>query len=132
MSEQPTSKEHAVPNDDERHIRPFAEWLHEQRNGLTQSELSDAFNELIEAVAEHGKVGTLTFTVKVKPAARDAHMVVVLDDIKIKKPEGDKAESIFFIDPSGNLTRHNPAQPSLPLREVPKAGEGSTELKEAK
>jgi hypothetical protein len=117
---------------DDRHVRPFAEWLQEHRNGLTQSELSDAYNDLIEAVHEHGKMGSLTFTVKVKPAARDAHMVVVVDDIKVKKPEGERGEAIYFIDEHSNLTRHNPAQPSLPLREVPKAGDGAADLKEAK
>lgn len=105
---------------EDRHVRPFAEWLHEQRNGHTHNELSEAFNTLIEAVQETGKVGTLTFSVKVKPAGHGDHStVVVADDITTKMPKGERPEAIFFVDDQHNLQRHNPAQMTMPLREVP-------------
>lgn len=104
---------------DDRQIRPFADWLRDQRNGRTHDDLSDALNELVEAVQEHGKSGTLTFVVKVKPAGRGDHgTVLVSDDVKLKAPVGDRPETVFFADNDHNLVRHNPAQPSLPLREV--------------
>lgn len=107
----------------ERHARPFAEFLREQRSGTTHDELSQGLNDLLEAVSETGKAGQITLTVKVKPAAKGNHsMVSVADTVAVKLPQGERGEAIFFIDDDFNLTRDNPNQPSLPLREVPKAG----------
>lgn len=114
-----------------RHVRPFADWLAEQRNGHAAAELSEAFNDLIEAVAEFGKSGSLTFTVKVAPASKgDVVSVLVTDTITLKAPEGERPQSVFFVDSDANLTRQNPMSPSLPLREVPRAGDD--ELREAR
>lgn len=119
-----------------RQVRPFADWMHEQRGGLTHAELSEAFQELIRAVSEEGKAGQLTFTVKVKPASKGqtGGPLLVTDDIKVKAPQPERAESIFFVDRDNNLRRDNPAQPRLPLKEVPPPtpAEGATELREAK
>lgn len=115
---------------DDRRIRPFADWLAEQCGGDTHTELSEQFNNLIEAVQSHGKVGSITFTVKVKPAGRGEHgTVLVSDDIKVKVPTGERPEVVYFADNEHNLTRHNPAQPSLPLREVGKPDAAPTDGK---
>jgi hypothetical protein len=99
----------------DRTVRPFAAWLNDQRSGLTHSELSDALNELIEAVGETGKAGKLTFTVSIKP---EGGMVVVRDEIEVKLPKPDRDPSLFFVDEDNNLTRDNPFQGTLALRGV--------------
>lgn len=105
--------------DENRHVRHFAEWLHDQHAGATHNELSEALNDLVEAVQETGKVGSLTLTVKVKPAARgQVRRVLVSDEIKVRKPEGDRAEAIYFVDDNHNLSRRDPDQPELPLRQM--------------
>lgn len=115
-----------------RHARPFAEFLHEQRNGHAAVELSEALNELIDAVAEFGKSGSLTFTVKLTPAGSgDVKSVLVSDVITVKAPTGARAESVFFVDSDRNLTRQNPMSPSLPLREVPQPSSDNS-LREAR
>lgn len=106
--------------DPDRQIRPFADFLQEMAAGDTHSELSVALNELVTAVTVTGKVGTLTLTIKVKPAGRNSEATVLItDDVKVKVPVGDRPESVFFVDTSGNVVRHNPNQGRLPLREVP-------------
>lgn len=108
----------------DRHVRPFAEWLQEQRSGQAHIECSDALNELVEAVQATGKQGTVTLTVKVKPAGKGDHgTVLVADTVTVKLPQAERGEAIFFADDDHNLVRHNPAQQQLPLREVPKPGE---------
>ena len=110
-----------MPDDDPKadpHARPFADFLVQQRDGALHSEMTDALHELVEAVRAHGKPGTITFTLKVKPAGRLDNAVMVTDDVKLKKPVGERGDSLFFVSLSGNLTRENPAQPRLPLREV--------------
>lgn len=105
----------------DRRVRPFADFLLEQRRGLLHHELSEGLNELLEAVLEHGKNGSLTLTVTVKPAGAGDMTVFVTDDVKVKKPEGDRPASLFFVDDDRNLTRENPRQMSFEsLREVPK------------
>lgn len=105
--------------DEDRQVRPFADWLQDQRSGALTIELADGLNDLVEAVALHGKAGTLTLVVKVAPAGKNGHTVVVTDDVKVKAPEAERGESIFFVDPDCNLTREIPGQERLPLREVP-------------
>jgi hypothetical protein len=115
-----------------RHIRPFAEWLVEQREGALASELSDNLNELVDAVNMYHKGGTLKLTVKIKPAHRGEGMVLVIDDVTMDLPEAERPEVIYFIDDDKNLSRANPAQPQLPLREVPRTEAASAKETQAK
>jgi hypothetical protein len=96
--------------------KPFAAWLQEQRQGGLHGEVSDALADLVAAVMEHDKAGSLTLTVKVKPAGDNA--VFVTDEVKSKPPEGERPAALFFTDPRGNLSRRDPRQPELPLRQV--------------
>ncbi len=96
--------------------RPFLDLLREHRNGLTHEELTEALNEIVEAVASEGKGGKLTLTIAVKPHGDGA--VMVMDELKITKPKPTKGGSIFFVTPENNLIRQDPKQPSLPLREI--------------
>jgi hypothetical protein len=98
--------------------RPFAAFLQEHRHGGLHGELSDGLAELVAAAREHDKSGTLTLTVKVAPN-KDGLTVTVTDDVKVKAPEADRGAALYFADERGNLSRRNPQQMELPLREVP-------------
>lgn len=111
------------PDDDDAgpHVRPFAEFLQQQRRGVLHGELSDALHGLLSAVKDTGKAGKLQLTISVKPAAKgNAEQVLISDVVAVKAPAVDRPESIFFLDDSGNLTRSDPRQPELPLVEVPR------------
>lgn len=97
--------------------KPFAAFVQEQRNGGLHGELSDALAQLVLAVDEHRKAGSLVLTVKVSPN-NDGMTVTVTDKIKLTVPEGDRGAAIFYVDADGNLNRRNPMQTELPLREV--------------
>lgn len=116
---------------DEKHVRPFSEWLVEQRQGRAHAEASAALNELIAAVGTHNKGGTLTLSVSVKPAATGGGTVLVQDKVSLKLPEAERPMALFFIDENDNLTRSDPRQPSLPLRAVDAPDEDDTEAKGA-
>ncbi|MBX9594315.1 MAG: hypothetical protein K2X46_08135 [Roseomonas sp.] len=96
--------------------RPFLDLLREHRNGLTHDELTEALNEVVEAVTTERKAGRLVLTIAVKPHADGA--VMVADDIKVTKPKPTKGGSIFFVTPENNLIREDPKQARLPLQEV--------------
>lgn len=113
----------------ERFVRPFADWLQEQRKGLLAVELGEALNQLVEAVNMHDKAGKLTLTIGIKPGGKgNGAIVIVTDDVTLKAPEAERESAMFFVDENGNLSRANPSQPSLPLREVPAM---SDEIREA-
>lgn len=114
--------QHAPPTpeaDEQPHVRPFGEFLQQQRRGALHGELSEALHELLQAVKDTGKAGKLTVTIGVKPAAKgNAEQVLVSDAVITKAPSVERPESIFFLDDTGNLTRNDPRQIELPLREV--------------
>lgn len=99
------------------HRRPFAAWLTEQRGGSLHGELTEKLADLVAACLEHGEGGSLVLTVKVKPN-KDGVTVTVTDEVKAKEPEGDRGAALFYADAEGNLSRRDPRQPELPLKDI--------------
>lgn len=94
----------------------FLAFLATTNKGRTAVELTERMHELVEAIRETGKGGTLTYKVTVKPIDNGAEQdgaVTVTDEITVKLPQLDRPKSIFFVDDSSNLVRHNPRQTSL-------------------
>jgi hypothetical protein len=69
------------------------------------------------ATVEHGKKGSLSLKFEVQPNA-DGMTVTITDKVDVKKPEGARGAGIWFTDDAGNLSRRNPMQQELPLRDV--------------
>lgn len=100
-------------------VRPFPDFLREQRGGQSQEELADALNALVQAVSDTGKKGTLTYTITVQPVNKDtAGQFIVHDELKLKEPKRAREASIFFGTPENNLVRNDPRQIPLALRQV--------------
>ena len=106
--------------------KPFAAFLQEQRRGALHGELSDSLQALVQAVAEHGKGGSLTLTIGIKPNA-DGVTMTVSDKVAVKAPEPERGAAIFFADDAGNLVRHDPRQLEIPVREVPREQQAAGE-----
>jgi hypothetical protein len=97
--------------------RPFTGFVQEQRRGALHHELSEGLAELVAAVVEHRRAGTLSLTISVKPAGDD-QQVYISDSVKVKKPELAKNASLFFATEEGRITRDPPRQTVLPLSGV--------------
>jgi len=76
----------------------------------------EKFAELINAVAQHEKAGTLTLKVSIKPSTAGA--LAVKAEVSITKPKGLPPESLLWATPDGNLIAEDPRQTKLDLREV--------------
>lgn len=98
-------------------VKPFGQFLHEQRNGALHDDPSRGLVELVNACVETGKKGMLTLKVTISPND-DEETLVVLDDIVLKVPKPTTKAGLFYFDKDGNLLRRNPRQEELPLREV--------------
>lgn len=103
--------------------RPFMDLLREQRGGRLHDDLSDRMQELVAAVAEERKQGTMTIILTVTPKGDGS--VVVSDKVTLKTPEPQRGESIFFVTPDNNLERQDPRQKALDLRRVEDTGGGA-------
>lgn len=93
--------------------KPFSSFLLEIRKGKSEAELSQAVQDVVTAVRETGKKGTITYTMVVSPSGKTLNGHVVEDKITVKLPEGEREGSIFFSDEEGNLHRNDPSQMTL-------------------
>lgn len=111
-------------------IRPFTDTLRELRGGVVMDELGEALNKVVGAVRDTGKMGSLTLTIKVKPASKGNLDTMFLEDtLKVNAPENDKGATVFFATPEGNLQRNDPRQTALELKVIP--DEKPQQLKES-
>ena len=83
------------------------------------------FSELIKAVADNNKGGTLTMKIAIKPST--AGTLAVKAEVSIVKPKGMPAESLLWPTPEGNLLAEDPRQMKLEIKQV--APEPARELK---
>lgn len=87
----------------------FSDWLAIHREGILDSELVDHFAEVIDAVVQTGKAGSVTvkFTI-----ANNGSAFVVTDQVTTKAPNPTDGR-IYWRGIDGSLQRSNPLQPSL-------------------
>ncbi|MFD5599878.1 hypothetical protein ACFWHR_07450 [Leucobacter sp. NPDC058333] len=96
----------------------------------THEELSVKMHDLVAAVMDTGKKGSLTLKIVVQPFKNDTSTLEVADDVKLVMPQHDRKPGIFFPDKDGNLTRDSPQMLDFgPLRVV---DQKSGEIKEVK
>jgi hypothetical protein len=92
----------------------FTQFLREVRRGMTEAELDDAMQEVIDEAMKTGKSASLTLTLKVDIAGEG--QIAVYDTISTKMPQPSKGMSLFFIGENGRPTRTDPRQ--MELREL--------------
>lgn len=98
--------------------RPFADFLREQRRGELLNDLTDALHEAVIAVAEHDMPAEVVLKIKIKPAGELGGAVQVMDELATKLPKPKTNPSVFFITPENNLSRTDPKQSEMTLRDV--------------
>ena len=96
--------------------RPFTDVLGELENGYLLKELTSKVYEIVRAVRETRKPGTMKLFVKISPTGRGSvELDAKFDTIE---PQHDRPSTTFFVGKDGELMRNDPNQPRLPLREV--------------
>lgn len=96
--------------------KPFTDTLGELDDGKVLAELTAKLHQITRQAMEIRKGGSLTLKLDVRPSGKTT--VALAWDIKAKVPEETKLATTFFVDEAGTLTRHDPNQPRLPLREI--------------
>jgi hypothetical protein len=98
---------------DDRTIKPFGAVLQELDKGRVHTRLSELLTQLVAAVVDTGKKGSLTLQLVVEPNKDDV-TYTVSPKVKLASPEEERG-TLFFADDDGNLTRTDPRQQVLPL-----------------
>lgn len=90
------------------------------RNGALIDELSLKMADLVGAVRETGKPGSLLVEFKVRPGMLrgNTNAVIIQDKTTLKLPEAEKVESLFFATEQNTLQRTDPNQPEFNLKSV--------------
>jgi hypothetical protein len=106
---------------EETKVRPFSEWLAAHRRGELDTEITAALAEMVSAVHDLGKAGSVVLKISVKPGGGRGRTVLVVDAVTIKAPEADREAAVFFVDGAGNLRRDDPYNEALFDRETGEA-----------
>lgn len=97
----------------------FAQTLAQISHGDAADQASDLLANLVKAVGEHEREGSLTLVLTVKPRGKDSGQVEVTAKTTVKTPVREIAPSMFFVTEDGGLVRDNPRQKRLPFGDRP-------------
>lgn len=84
--------------------------------GLLAEDANDKLQELVKAVDQTGKSGTLTITLSVRKATAGA--LAVKGKVTAKVPAEPEMEALLFPTPDGNLLTEDPRQQKLDIRPI--------------
>jgi len=109
-------------NDSDVTRRSFEHYLRDFEDGDVLDQLTNGMFELLAAVKEHEKKGSLTLTVSVDPHKDDSSMLRVTAATALKKPERAAESEVWITDGNGNMVRsqvqHQDAFPGTSAAEM--------------
>lgn len=91
-------------------MRPFTDVLRDMRRGRVVDAATEQLNELVRAVRETNKSGTLTLTLTIKPNGRGDNAIIAQAKVGTSTPKADLPDALFYADEDGNLLRDDPTQ----------------------
>lgn len=74
------------------------------------------FSQLVKAVVDTNKLGTITLKITVKPSTAGA--LAIKPEVRTTMPKGLPSEALLWPTPDGNLVSEDPRQTKLELRPV--------------
>lgn len=99
-------------------IRPFMDTLREAEYGHLLSDLGELQREILHAVSETQKKGSLTITLNYIPEGH-GQVSVAATEPKAVIPKTPRGKTLFFLTPETNLSRQDPKQMEIQgLRKV--------------
>lgn len=96
--------------------RQFADILRDIAGGQCADELTAKLAEVVEAVSITRKVGSLSFSLKIRPNGENS--VTISEQIKAVIPEQPRGDSVFFTTAGGDLLRTDPRQVDMFPKEI--------------
>lgn len=100
-------------------MHPITKVLSDYNEGAFANDATDELHRLIADCAATGKKGALVIKIELKPAKSATPALLLSIDCTTKSPNFDTPAEYMFVTRDGGLSRDNPQQRSLELREVP-------------
>lgn len=112
-------------------MKAFSMFLIDLNDGSTHAALTGDLAELLQAVKNTGKTGSMTLKIKIVPANRngDVDKITVVADRKLELPKPEQPSDFFWLTDDAEPSRLHPRQHSLDLRDA--APTPTTTFKEA-
>lgn len=104
-----------LPNPDEYGaLFSASDWLKIHAAGEVDRKLTDALRDVVDAVMDLGRSGTVTLKLTVTSQQDDAS-VLVHPDITVKAPQAPARAQHFYVDAERRLALADPYRPQLPF-----------------
>jgi hypothetical protein len=100
----------------------FNVFLADLNDGATLAGLTADLQELLQAVRNHGRSGSMTLKLKVAPATKggqEVDKITITAERKLELPKPDQPQDFFWLTADAQPSRKHPRQQELPLRQVP-------------
>lgn len=91
-------------------MKLFTDFLREIRKGRVVDEASEVLAELVKAVDQTNKAGSMTVKITVKPAKDGGWEKKIIPEVSASVPRKDLPDAVFFSNPDGALVRDDPEQ----------------------
>lgn len=102
----------------ENHVTAFSQHIAYLEKGMLDADLTEKLAEVIRAVRETGKQGTLNLQLKVSLMKGSEDTVTISSVVNNKVPQLDRAQTIMWSTYDGELIRNDPTQRNLDLKTV--------------
>lgn len=89
--------------------------------GALLDEATVSCAELVKAVRDTGKAGSITISLTVEPFKGSDDTLQVAGRVGVKLPRALAHASVMFTDDTGGLHRSDPTRPTLPFAETQRA-----------
>lgn len=100
-------------------MKAFNQFLVDLNDGTTHSGLTNDLMELLQAVQNTGRSGSLTLKIKIASASKGGSSVdkiTITADRKLELPKPEQPQDFFWLTDEAEPTRQHPRQHALDLR----------------
>lgn len=99
---------------------PFSQHVAALSKGMLDAELTEELANLVKAINENGKKGSISLTLHLKPETvqGEVQYIQITPEVKSTLPKPQRVATFMWPTYDGDLLRQDPDQKTLDLREV--------------
>jgi hypothetical protein len=102
-------------------MKAFNQFLTDLNDGQTHAGLTSDLQELLQAVKNTGRTGSMTLKIKIASASKggnEVDKITIAADRKLELPKPEQPQDFFWLTDDAEPTRQHPRQHALDLRDA--------------
>jgi hypothetical protein len=102
-------------------MKSFNQLLADLNDGSTLAGLTGDLEELLQAVQNTGRTGSMTLKIKIASASKgsgEVDKITILAERKLELPKPEQPQDFFWLTEEAEPTRQHPRQHALDLRDA--------------